>query len=84
MSAIVDNIRVVLVEDQHPTREALAALIGRTPGFTVVGSYGSMEDAIEGLRKAPADVALADIGLPGMSGIEGVQRLKAEHANTRS
>ncbi len=79
MSGTVDTIRVAIIEDQHPTREALATLIARTADLSVVGSYGSMEEAIDGLRRAPAAVALADIGLPGMSGIEGVQRLKGEH-----
>jgi len=69
------RIRIVLVEDQARTREALAALISGAPGFEVTGQYGSMEDAIAGIGGAPPDVFLADIGLPGMSGIEGVQLL---------
>jgi DNA-binding NarL/FixJ family response regulator len=69
------QIRVALVEDQVRTREALAALIGGSPGFAVTGQYRSMEDAIAGIADQPPDVFLADIGLPGMSGIEGVRLL---------
>src|SRR5215471_4060662 len=69
------QIRVALVEDQARTRDALAALIGGSPGFEVTGQYGSMEDAIAGIGGAPPEVFLADIGLPGMSGIEGVRLL---------
>ena len=69
------QIRVALVEDQARTREALAALIGGSPGFEVTGQYCSMEDAIAGTGASPPDVFLADIGLPGMSGIEGVRLL---------
>jgi len=69
------QIRVALVEDQARTREALAALIGGSPGFEVTGQYGSMEDAIAGICGTPPDVFLADIGLPGISGIEGVRLL---------
>jgi DNA-binding NarL/FixJ family response regulator len=50
-------------------------LIGGSPGFAMCGQYGSMEDAIEQIRANPPDVLLADIGLPGMSGIEGVRRI---------
>ena len=71
----MQQIRVALVEDQARTREALAALIGGSPGFEVTGQYGSMEDAIFGIGALPPDVFLADIGLPGMSGIEGVRLL---------
>jgi len=69
------QIRVALVEDQTRAREALAALIGGSPGFEVTGQYGSMEDAIAGIDGMTPDVFLADIGLPGMSGIDGVQLL---------
>ncbi len=68
-------IRVAQVEDQQRTREGLAALIGGSPGFEVAGQFGSMEDALPALERQPPDVLLADIGLPGMSGIEGVRRI---------
>ena len=69
-------IRVAIVEDQKRTREGLAALIGGTPGFRIAGSFGSMEEAIEAIPEERPDVLLADIGLPGISGIEGVRLLK--------
>ncbi len=71
----VPQIRVALVEDQAPTREGLASLIGGSPGFEISGQYGSMEEALPALEHVRPDVLLADIGLPGMSGIEGVRRL---------
>jgi len=75
----VADIHVALIEDEPRTREALRTLIGRTPGFSVVGAYPSMEAALDGFETAHADVILVDIGLPGMSGIQGVPRLRAEH-----
>ena len=70
-------IRVAIVEDDQRVREGLATLVARAPGCVAVGAYGSMEDALAALAAQPVDVALADIELPGMSGIEGVRRLKA-------
>jgi DNA-binding NarL/FixJ family response regulator len=70
------DIRVVLVEDETRTREGLTALIGGSTGFAVSGAYGSVEELLEGLDATPPDVVLTDIGLPGMSGIEGVRRLR--------
>jgi DNA-binding NarL/FixJ family response regulator len=70
-------IRVALVEDHHVTREGLSLLIGGSPGFEICGQYESMERAIEQVPGSPPDVLLADIGLPGMSGIEGVRRIHA-------
>jgi DNA-binding NarL/FixJ family response regulator len=66
-------IRVALVEDQVRTREGLAALIAGSPGFQVTGAYLSMEELLPALETNLPDVLLADIGLPGMSGITGVR-----------
>jgi DNA-binding NarL/FixJ family response regulator len=71
------DIRVAIVEDQKQTREGLAALIGGTAGYRIVGMFASMEETQRKLPADPPDVVLLDIGLPGMSGVEGVAHLKA-------
>ncbi len=68
-------IRVALVEDHRATREGLAALIRSSPGLEAVGEYCSMEEAIPAIETSVPDVLLADIGLPGISGVEGVRRI---------
>ena len=67
---------VSLVEDHADTRESLAALINSAPGFRCVSVYASAEDALRDIPKQNPDVALVDINLPGMSGIECVAKLK--------
>ena len=69
-------LAVALVEDQRSLREGLARLVDGTPGYRVVGSYESMEAALDGLTAARPEVMLLDIELPGMSGIDGVRELK--------
>ena len=51
-------------------------LIDGTEGFTCVGSYRTMEEALDKIGTNLPHVVLADIGLPGMNGIEGVRLLK--------
>jgi DNA-binding NarL/FixJ family response regulator len=70
-------IRVALVEDNDTIRLGLAALIDGTPGFQCAGAWGSCEDMLTELREVRPAVLLMDIGLPGMSGIEGLRRAKA-------
>ena len=74
-----ETIRIVVVEDQHAIRQGLAALIDGTEGFRCTGSFVSMEQALPEIDKDPPDVVLIDIGLPGMSGIEGIRQLKDKH-----
>ena len=73
------SIKVAIVEDQKQTREGLGALINGTPGFSTVGMWTTMEEALSRIEREPPDVVMADIRLPGMSGIEGVRRLKAHY-----
>lgn len=70
------SIRVAIIED---LREGLAVLINGTPGFKCAGNYRTMEDAIYVLEKEPPDVLLTDLGLPLMSGTEGIRILKEHH-----
>lgn len=71
--------KVAIIEDQRAIREGLAWLIDSTPGYACVGSFPSMEAALERISHAVPEVVLMDIGLPGMSGIEGVHELKQRY-----
>jgi DNA-binding NarL/FixJ family response regulator len=72
-------IKVAIVEDRREIREGLAILINGTEGFRCTGSYRSMEEALDKIGFELPDVALNDIGLPGMSGIEGIKILKERY-----
>jgi len=65
----------LIIEDNKYVREAWGAVVAGDPRMEVLGSYGSCEEALGGTALAAADVVLMDIGLPGMSGIEGVRRI---------
>jgi DNA-binding NarL/FixJ family response regulator len=70
-----NEIRVTIIEDQREIREGLCTLIDGTPGYKSAGSYRSMEEALAQVAGDTSDVILVDIGLPGMSGIEGMPRI---------
>jgi DNA-binding NarL/FixJ family response regulator len=72
-------IKVAIVEDRREIREGLAILINGTEGFRCTGSYRSMEEALDKIGFELPDVALNDIGLPGMSGIEGIKILRERY-----
>jgi DNA-binding NarL/FixJ family response regulator len=73
------TVRVAIIEDERDIREGLAAMVKFTQGYTCAGAYRSMEEALDAIRRDVPDVALVDIGLPGMNGIEGIRLLKEHH-----
>jgi len=80
MTAVVESgvIKTAVVEDMRDIREGLTTLIDFTEGFKCTGGYRSMEEAIPKIKGNVPDVLLSDIGLPGMSGIEGIKIIKQE------
>jgi len=72
-------VRVAIVEDLAEIRQGLGMLINSTPGFSCVGAYRTMEEAIDRISNPFPQLMLVDIGLPRMSGIEGTRILKSRH-----
>jgi DNA-binding NarL/FixJ family response regulator len=72
-------IKTAVVEDMKDIRDGLTTLINFTDGFRCTGSYRSMEEALARLNDEVPDVLLSDIGLPGMSGIEGIRIIKERY-----
>lgn len=76
-------ILVSIVEDVSTVRDGLATLIGGADDFSCVGRYGSVEELLADLGTNRTDIVLMDIGLPGLSGVEGVRLLKERHPDMK-
>jgi DNA-binding NarL/FixJ family response regulator len=72
--------RIVIIEDERRIREGLAALINGTEGYKCAAAFGSMEEALARLWHDVPDVVLVDIGLPGMSGLDGLPELRQRYS----
>ncbi len=73
-------IKVAIIEDQLEVRESLRILIDGTEGLRTTGTFRTMESALECIGNDVPDVALVDIGLPGMSGIAGIRELRRRYS----
>src|SRR6185312_14748574 len=71
-------IKVSIVEDDRETRESLSELVDGATGLRCLGTYPTGEAALRGTSDQIPDVALVDINLPGMNGIECVAKLKSQ------
>lgn len=76
-------IRVLLVEDHAFTRDGLRVAVNFEADLRVVGEARSGEEALEVLSRTPVDVAVVDIGLPGMDGIQTTGEVRRHHPQTR-
>ena len=70
--------QIFLVEDHPVMREAYASVLAAEPDFALCGAVATAEDALEALLGGRAcDLVVTDLRLPGMSGIDLVERLRA-------
>ena len=72
------SIKVAIVEDNRSVREGFIAILNRSTTLQCVSAYATGEDAVRDMPAARPEVALIDIHLPGMDGIQCVARLKTE------
>lgn len=70
--------RVLLVDDHPVLRKGLARLIDSKEEFAVCGEASTAVDAMSLIRELEPDLVIADIGLPGTSGIELTKTIRAE------
>lgn len=73
--------RIVIVEDEPTERVTLRTLVETWPGCTCVGAYGTAESLLHNLPATRPHVAIVDLGLPRMSGIRCVWKLKEHDPN---
>ena len=73
-------IHVGIVEDDVEIRDVIQAFLDKQKNFTCKHAYGSVEELLEQTEVLPElDVLLMDIGLPGMSGIDGMKLIKESY-----
>jgi DNA-binding NarL/FixJ family response regulator len=74
-------ISVIIVEDDSEIRESLQLLINGTVGYECLQTFEDAESALIWLDDEIPDVVLMDIGLPGMSGIDAIKKIKTKYTS---
>ena len=78
-----ESIRVLVVEDHHVVRQGLVALLNVVDGLEVVGEAADGVEAIAQFRKHQPDIALIDLRLPRLSGVDVIERIRMETPHAR-
>ncbi len=76
-------IRILLAEDHIIVRDGLRMLLQSQPDFDVVAEAADGREAVARAREARPDVAILDISMPDLSGLEATRLIRAESPRTR-
>jgi DNA-binding NarL/FixJ family response regulator len=77
------SIKVMVVDDHPVVRHGLVSFVGGRPGFTVVAEAESGEEAIRLFGEHRPDVTLMDLRLPGIGGVETIERIRVDFPDAR-
>lgn len=78
-----ENISVIIVDDDQLVRHALVSFLKIAPDIKVMATFSRPEAGIEFLRRNPVNVALVDIHMPTMNGIQATKEIKATSPGTK-
>jgi DNA-binding NarL/FixJ family response regulator len=76
-------ISVLLFEDNKSYRQSLSMYLANTEGIIFSGAYEDANEAVAKVRKHKPDVILMDIQMPGISGLEAMQKIKAVYPESK-
>ena len=79
----MSSLRLVLADDHTLVRAGMRALLSELPGVEVVAETGDGREALRLVRERKPDIALIDISMPGLNGLEVAARIRHDHPATR-
>jgi DNA-binding NarL/FixJ family response regulator len=69
------TVRVLIVDDQEPFRQAARMVVDITDGFEVVGEAETGEDSVRMAQELQPDLVLMDVNLPGINGLDATRQI---------
>ncbi len=80
---MIENIRVLVVDDHTVVRDGLIALLSAEPGMEIVGSGADGIEAVRLTKELKPDVILLDLVMPRMDGVQAIQEIKRDSPEAR-
>ena len=79
----VTTVSVFLVDDHAMTRAGMRSLVDELDGFAVIGDSGDPHEAIDRIAELRPHIVLLDITMPGLSGIDAIEKIREKHDSVR-
>lgn len=76
-------ISIVIAEDQEMLRKAMVQLMEMNDELNILGDFSNGEDALESIQSLEPDVAILDVEMPKMTGLEVLKKVKDSNLNTK-
>jgi DNA-binding NarL/FixJ family response regulator len=83
LEGIVATTKILIVDDYKQWRLTLRSFLEAMPGFKVVGEAGDALEAVEKTSQLVPDIVLLDIGMPLLSGLEALPRIRRASPNSK-
>jgi NarL family two-component system response regulator LiaR len=80
---MIENIRVLIVDDHTVVRDGLVALLSVEPGMEVAGCAADGQEAVELARQLNPDVILLDLVMPRMDGVQAINLIRQENPHAK-
>jgi len=79
----MEEVRFVIADDHEIVREGLRSLIEKQPGWKVVGEATNGREAVEKTKELNPDIAVLDIQMPLLDGVEATRQIRANGGQTK-
>lgn len=83
MKTQTQELRILIADDHALFRRGVRGLLQDQPGWTVVGEAGSGQEAVDQAQKLKPDVAILDVTMPDLDGLEATRQLRQAAPDTK-
>ena len=80
---MADKLKLIIADDHHIFRKGILSIVSEDAGIEIIGEAANGDDAYKLIADNLPDIAILDIDMPGLSGLDVARKAKSEKLNTR-